>query len=252
MPAPQASTVHRTTLLSVAALVVALSAGCAASRKAYDDRIGWLVDGKPPTIHFGCNTKPVTRLVDWQGREPIPVFAPGLAESAARLAGDLVRWRIGDRAPLAVNIEGPPAEEVLAKDVVNVLAQSGFLLVGGPAAGVLILTAAIAGVSVDTVPGGLLSPVGKTQAAVDFVVKLAGAQASKELSFKGQHAFSALSALASSPETTVNNAYCAGLQTFADTVALPDFVRDMREIVALRAPALSLDSRAALVQSSRR
>jgi len=231
----QTRSTFRTALFILGALLVALASGCAATRKAYDDRIGWLVDGKPPTIHFGCETKPITRVVDWAGQDPIPVFVPGLAQSGARLAGDLIRWRVGDSAPLAVNIEGPPPEEVLVKDVVDVVARSGFLLVGGPAVGVLTLTAAMTGVSVDTVPGDLLNVKGKTQAAVDFAVTLASGDASKALPFKGEHAFSMLSAITSAPETTVNAAYCAGLQSFADAVALPGFVREMHDVVAAQA-----------------
>ena len=213
-------------------LCALLAGGCAATRKAYDDRIGWLVDGKPPTIRFGCKTKPITRLVNWAGQDPIPVFVPGLAQSGARLATDVVRWRMGDGSPLVVNVEGPPPEEVLVKDVIDVMARSGFLLVGGPAAGVLTVSAAMTGVSVDTLPSDLLNAKGKTQAAVDFAVKLTSGEVSKELPFKGEHVFSVLSAMASTPEKTVNEAYCTGLQSFADAVALPGFIGDMRSVVA--------------------
>lgn len=226
---------NRALLAALAALAVAVASGCASTRKAYDDRIGWLVNGKPPTIRFGCKTKPVTRLANWEGKSPIPIFVPGVsgvAESGARLAGDLIRWQIGDSAPLAVNVEGPSPEEVLAKDVVDVMAKSGFLLVGGPAAGVLTVTTAVAGIAVDTMPGNLLGTQGETQTAVDFAVKLASGDVSKELSFKGEHAFNVLSAVAKSPEATVNEAYCAGLQGFADAVALPGFVRDARTLLA--------------------
>lgn len=221
--------------------MAALWSGCAATRRAYDDRIGWLVDGKPPTLRFGCKTKPVTRLVSWEGRDPIPVFIPGvgLARSGARLVDDVIRWRVGDGAPLAVNVEGPPPEDVLVKDVIDVMAQSGFLLVGGPAAGVLTLTAAMTGVSVDTAPGNLLDTKGTTHAAVDFAVKLASGDVTKELTFKGEHAFNVLTAVAKSPEASVNEAYCAGLQSFADAVALPGFVGEIREVLAARAAGSS-------------
>jgi len=222
------------TFPTILLLLVAVSVvnGCAAAHKTYDDRIGWLVDGKPPTIRFDCETKPIARVVDWAGQDPIHVFVPGLVQSGARLAGDLIRWRLGDGAPLAVNVEGPPPEEVLAKDVIDVMARSGFLLVGGPAAGVLTLSAAMTGVSVDTLPSNLLDLKSKTQAAVDFAVTLSSGDVSKEFPFKGEHVFTVLSTIVSTPEKPVNEAYCAGLQTFADAVALPSFVREMRDIVA--------------------
>jgi len=223
------------------ALVAGLVCGCAAARGAYDDRFGWLVNGKPPTIRFGCETKPVTRAVDWAGLAPIPVFVPGLARSGTRLAADVVRWSVGNGAPVDVNVEGPPPEQVLARDVVDVMARSGFLLVGAPAAGVLTLTAAMTGVSVDTLPGGLFDAPTRTKAAVDFAVKLASGDVSKEIPFKGEHALSLFSAIASSPETTVNHAYCAGLQSFADAVSLPPFVREIRDLVARQPERSSSD-----------
>jgi hypothetical protein len=113
--------------------------------------------------------------------------------------------------------------------------RSGFLLVGGPAAGVLTVTAAMTNVTVDTLPSDLLNVKGKTQAAVDFAVKLTNGDVTKELPFKGEHAFSVLSAMTSAPETTVNEAYCQGLQTFADAVALPGFLSEMRGVVAAQA-----------------
>jgi hypothetical protein len=165
------------------------------------------------------------------------VGTAGVAGSGARLAGDLIRWRMGNGAPLAVNVEGPPPEQVLVKDVVDLMARSGFLVVGAPVLGVLTLTAAMTAVNVEAVPGDWLNRSGKTEAAVDFAVKLASGEASKELKFTGEHAFSMLSAVASSPESTVNAAYCDGLRKFAEAVAEPGVLGEMRGVLGQGAAA---------------